>query len=510
MLLKIERSIHLEKTPEQILKREFSIIDDLIEYCSQSSDFCEYPLNSNSSIYISYFKTLIDENKAHENLTSNIQENIKKIKNLKDILNFVPVEGTKITSNLNEIKDKLLHGSILIRFKYSNHCGILVDLFSDVQGNRTQNDAENEYSVIGPKLGFVENIDTNLHLLRRSLYIPNLKFEEFIVGTSSRSRVIIAYIEGITNPEHVYTARQRIKGVNYDLICDSSLLDQLITDNSNTPFPLFMSTERVDRVVYCLLNGQIAILSNGSPYVITAPTTIFDFFVSPEDYLLPWILGSFFRLIRFFGVAFSITATPLYVAILTYHHTIIPKDMLGPIINSRANVPFPPFIEAIILEFIIELLREAGARLPTKVGQTLGIVGGIVIGQATVQAALTSNILLIIVALSALASFTTPTFKMSNTIRFLRFPLIVLASIFGGFGIAAGLLVLFAHTLRLKSLGIPYLVPLFPFRYKEFSDGFIRAPLPYINQRRSFFRPLFLSRFKKNVDKDVVDHFNSE
>jgi len=501
----------LEKTAEQLFLREFTIIDDLLEYCSQSSDFCEYPLNSNSSIYISYFKTLIDENKVHEYLTSTIQENRNKIKQLEDILNYIPVEGTSISSNLNEIKDRLLHGSILIRFKYSNQIGIIVDLLSEVQGNRTQNDAENEYSVIGPKLGFVENIDTNLNLLRRSLYIPNLKFEEFIVGTTSKSRVIIAYIDGITNPEHVYTARQRIKDADFDLICDSAILDQLITDNSNTPFPLFMSTERVDRAVYCLLNGQIAILSSGSPYVIAAPTTIFDFFVSPEDYLLPWVLGSFFRIIRFFGVAFSITATPLYVAILTYHLAIIPKDMLGPIINSRANVPFPPFLEAIILEFIIELLREAGARLPTKVGQTLGIVGGIVIGQAAVQAALTSNILLIIVALSALSSFTTPTFKMSNTIRFLRFPLILCASLWGGFGITAGLLVLYVHTLRLKSLGIPYLAPVFPFRYKEFSDGFIRSSLPYLNRRRSFFRPIALSRFKKNVDKnDIGDHFNNE
>jgi hypothetical protein len=272
-----------------------------------------------------------------------------------------------------------------------------------------------------------------------------------------------------------------------------------------------LTTERVDRAAYCLINGQLAILCDGSPYVINAPTSIFDFFVSPEDYLLPWVLGTFFRLIRFLGVLFSISATPIYVAVLTYHIAIIPKDMLGPIIDSRVNVPFPPLLEALFLEVIIELLREAGARLPTKVGQTLGIVGGIVIGQAAVEAALTSNILLIIVALSALASFTTPTFKMSNTIRFLRFPLIILASIWGGLGLVAGIIILYTHTLRLKSFGMPYLAPLYPFRYSEFTDGFVRFSLPYISKRRAIFRPLFKSRFKVNgSNKDIGDDFNNE
>ncbi|KDE48564.1 hypothetical protein DI43_03605 [Geobacillus sp. CAMR12739] len=141
---------------------------------------------------------------------------------------------------------------------------------------------------------------------------------------------------------------------------------------------------------------------------------------------MPWVLGTFFRLIRFFGVAFSVLASPIYVAVLTYHYEMIPEDLLGPIIYSRSNVPFPPMLEVLFLEITIELLREAGARLPTKVAQTLGIVGGIVIGQATVDAGLTSTILLIVVALAALASFTTPIFKMSNTIRFIRFPFICL------------------------------------------------------------------------------------
>ncbi len=342
-------------------------------------------------------------------------------------------------------------------------------------------------------------------MLRRQIVTSKLIFEEITIGSLSKSKVMIAYIEEITNKEHVNTARQRLQEVDADVVFDSSILDQLISDNSNSPFPLFLSSERADRVVYALLSGQVAILSDGSPYVITGPSTIFDFFISPEDYYLPWVVGSFFRLIRFLGVFFSIFASPIYVAVVTFHYVIVPVDLLGPLIESRANVPFPPIIEVLFLEITIELLREAGARLPTKIGQTLGIVGGIVIGQAAVAAALTSNILLIIVALSALASFTTPIFKMSNTIRLLRFPFIVFATIWGGLGIVFALTILLTHLLRLKSLGTPYMVPLFPFRIKQFADSFIRSSLSITSKRSAYLRPQNLIRYRVKQGKDDYD-----
>ncbi len=187
---------------------------------------------------------------------------------------------------------------------------------------------------------------------------------------------------------------------------------------------------------------------------------------------------------------------------------MIPADLLGPIIFSRANVPFPPILEALFLEITIELLREAGARLPTKVGQTIGIVGGIVIGQASVEAALTSTILLIAVALSALASFTTPTVKMSSTIRLLRFPLILLAGAFGGLGLAVGFVFILAHLIKLKSLGSPYLLPLYPFRGLGTAEGFLRLPFSQTAQRPSFLRPNSKWRYNPNKSKQKRDGEN--
>ncbi|MBB3150503.1 hypothetical protein FHS16_000535 [Paenibacillus endophyticus] len=427
-----------------------------------------------------------------------------------DLKALIPIEGIKVLSNVEEIVQSLAHGSIFIQMDPSLDEGLLVDIADLKLGHRGYNDTENEYSVIGPKVGFVENIDINLSLLRRGLVTEKLIFEQHIIGSLSKTRIVIAYLEDITNPQHVNTARQRLLDLEFDVLFETSLLEQLITDNSNSPFPLFMSSERLDRVMYSMLNGEVALLCDGSPIVITAPVNLFSFIISPEDYYLPWIMGSFFRLIRYFGIAFSILATSFYVAILTFHYTVIPRDLLGPIIESRSNVPFPPLLEVLFLEITIELLREAGSRLPTKVSQTLGIVGGIILGQAAVQAALTSNILLIIVSLSALASFTTPIFKMSNTIRFLRFPLIVLASLWGGLGIMIGLMLILGHLLRLKSLGSPYIVPLFPFRHKSFNDSFIRSSFTFLSHRLSFTRPLSKKRFTVQKNKDIGDDYNNE
>lgn len=480
--------------------------DILLQAC-KSSDFHQF--SPVEKIQISYYKSQINEDKINQFLIPELQKNIEKINDLDDIKNILPFDEVKVTNDTKNVSSELIKGFVMIQLKKNEYDFMLVNVNNGQLGHRLNNDTENEFSVVGPKVGFVENIDVNIHLLRQQVAVSKLVIEEISIGTVSNTKVVIAYLDGVTNPRHIQTVKQRLNNINLDVVFDSSLLEQIMSDNSNTMFPLFLSSERIDRITYAILMGQVAILSDGSPYVISGPTTILDFFISPEDYFLPWILGSFFRIVRICSVFFSIFASSLYVAVLTYHFEVIPEKLLAPLVISRANVPFPPVMEVIFLEITIELLREAGARLPTKIGQTLGIVGGIVIGQATVEAALTSSILLIIVALSALASFTTPIFKMANTIRLLRFPFIFLAAIWGGLGILFGVLLLLGHLLRLKSLGTPYLVPLFPFRTGNFSDSFIRASFQYVNKRSKSLKPLSLKRFVPSEDKEDIDHEES-
>ncbi|WP_134701161.1 spore germination protein [Ammoniphilus sp. YIM 78166] len=486
-------------------------LDNLFTKTKKSSDFKQFSLsNEEGSFILSYYNSLIDQQQLQCKILQVFQDrsldrgNLKKID---DVREFIPIEDIIITDNLDVIQSKLLKGYAILQIKENDPRCALIHLSNEV-GLRDKNDVENEFTVVGPKVGFVENIEINIHLLRQQINTPNLIFKEMTIGTMSHTKVVIAYIEGITNDQHVQTMVQRLENIDFDIVFDSSQLHQFIADNSSTPFPLALSTERADRVVWSMLNGQVAVLSSGSPYAITAPSTLLEFFITPEDYYLPWIVSSFFRLTRIIGVLFSIFATSIYIAVLTYHYEMIPEVLLGPLSLSRRNVPFSPVLEVLFLEFTIELLREAGARLPAKVGQTLGIVGGIVIGQASVEAALTSNVLLIIVALSALASFNTPIYKMSNTIRFLRFPLILFAALWGGLGIVLGFSFLLVHLLRLESLGSPYMVPLYPFRPKDFADSFIRSPYSVTTKRPGYLRPKSIWRYHPNDHKKKKNDFD--
>jgi len=472
-------------------------ISQLWETLRQSSDFAELSfIVGGKELSIYYFDSLVDPQVLQERILCHLQNDIPNhpTVRLEDLQQIVPIQRIEVSEDAALIEEKVLKGFVAVSFREQPGKAALISAANENLGLRKNNDSENEFSVVGPKVGFIENVGTNLHLIRRQIATPNLVFREMMIGSMSKTKVVIAYIDGVANPETIQTVMQRIEAIHFDVVFDNAIIDQLIADNSRTPFPLFVSTERIDRAIYALVSGQVAIFCDGSPYAVIGPAALFDFFTSPEDYYLPWVLGTFFRLIRFFGVMFSVLASPVYVAVLTYHYEMIPEDLLGPIIYSRSNVPFPPVLEVLFLEITIELLREAGARLPTKVAQTLGIVGGIVIGQATVDAGLASTILLIVVALAALASFTTPIFKMSNTIRFIRFPFILFAACWGGIGIAFAVCGLFIHLGRLQSLGYPYLVPFYPLRVRNFRDTFVRSPYSATAERPTFLRPQ--SRFR--------------
>jgi hypothetical protein len=489
-----------------------STYKEIIDAARKSNDFTEIKKNiATSTVFISYFTTLIDRDMMQKVLLPYIAEYEPRQNEVLDIHTFqndLPLEDVVKTGDIKEIEDKIHKGYVLIKLEnVSDEC-LLINVSNSSTGIRQFNESENEFSVTGPKMGFVENLDINISLLRKKLKSPLLVTEEIVIGTTSKTRVMIVYLNGIANEEHINTVRKRLSNIDFDIVWDVSTLDQIISDNSNTPFPLYLTTERIDRISYTLANGQVAIFSDGSPYAISGPSTILDFFISPEDYYYNWIIGSLFRLIRILGIFFSIFTSSIYVALVTYHYEMIPVDLLGPLIESRANVPFPPLIEVIFLEITIELLREAGARLPTKIGQTLGIVGGIVIGQAAVAASLTSNILLIIVALSALASFTTPTITMSNSIRLLRFPFIIMSALFGGLGIILGIIILMIHLFNLKSFGTPYMVPLFPFRINNFNDSFLRLSYKKINQRVEYLRPKIKLKYspkEREKNKEDID-----
>ncbi|OTY67046.1 spore germination protein GerIA [Bacillus thuringiensis serovar vazensis] len=469
-------------------------LQDLIEKLKKSSDFVNYHTSDDETMpyWISYYRPSLDGEKLQKYLMPTLLE--RPNASLEELKEHIPMSGITITNDLQKIEDMVLKGHAIVQVNQQDQKCMLANIAID--NYRAPTPPLNESTVIGPQEGFVEDIDTNINLVRKRLPVLDLQTKEMIVGEFSKTKVVMMYLDNLAEKDNVDFLEESLRALEYDQINDSAYIQELMGEKSI--FPLYINTERTDRVTKALIDGKIAIFVDGSPSVLLTPVSYFDFFISPEDYNVSWMYATFSRILRLIAVLFSICATPLYVAVLNYHYELIPSDLLETLILSRAQVPFPPLIEALFLELAIDLLREAGARLPMKVGQTLGIVGGIVIGQASVQAGLTSNILLIIVALSALASFITPIYKMGNAVRLLRFPFLIFAEIGGLFGISLGFIFLFTHLFRLTSLRKPYAL-FYPTRQQSVKDSWIRFPLTMIDTRDVQARPQHVKKSAKGI-----------
>ncbi|MDN4495618.1 spore germination protein [Ureibacillus sp. BA0131] len=397
-----------------------------------------------------------------------------------DIHKSLALPKVNVTNQLNKCIEDMLTGAVVIHIE--DYSQIVLAIIPTVE-SRSLTTPENESQVIGSQIGFNENMSTNISIIRRYITNPNLCNERVNLGKQTSTSVSLLYLAGITTEQNVNTVRQRIQDLDIEDLLDSAMLAEMIDDSSLSIFPQMLLTERPDRFCDGLLGGKVGIIVDGSSMGILCPLTFIEFFHSKEDKNLRWQVATFVRLLRFAAIIVSIFFTPLYVASLTFHYEVIPQPLLVPLSESRAIVPFPPILEALFLELIIELLREAGSRLPTKVGQTIGIVGGIVLGTAAVQAGITSNILIIIIALCALSSFTTPNYLMGNVIRIIRFPIIVLAGFWGFYGIMLAFCFLLIHLLRQSSLGAPYMAPFYPPRFKDWGDSIIRLPIPFVMRK---------------------------
>ncbi|WHX24791.1 spore germination protein [Virgibacillus halodenitrificans] len=470
---------------ESFLKEKFEKNPDLV--------FSKYEQQNGKKVGVCFIGYQVDTDKVEEFLLQPLLSMEEKWTN-KEIINRTPLNDVQTSHSLEEILQKLLVGEVFIYVEGEKE--ILSYLLLNKE-KRSLEKAETESLVLGPKIGFTESIVTNMNIVRWRIKSTDLVLEDYTIGKLNPRDIRLIYLKSIANEEDVNTMRQRIKELDVDEVEDSAVLSQYLADSQSNIFPSFQSTELPDRFTYAITKGKVGILMENSPTGIIAPANLFSFIESTEDLYMNWYAGTFLRLLRFIAMFFTVIVTPLYVAIITYQYSIVPTQLLISIGQSRAAVPFPPLIEALILEFLIELLREAGARLPTKVGQTMGIVGGIVIGQAAVAAGLTSNILIIVVAMSALASYTSPSYLLGTTIRIIRFPLILLAGLFGLIGIMFGLCFLIIHLLRLTSLGRSYLIPLYPLQLQDFNKVFYRTPFKFEYKRAKSYLPRSLYRFSK-------------
>ncbi|WP_075619787.1 spore germination protein [Paenisporosarcina indica] len=432
-----------------------------------------------------FIENLVDERTLNDHILNDLYKKPSESPELMKSLLSIPL--LNISNLLDDALSSMMTGTVIIHIDGYSQV-VLANIAT--RETRSLSAPENESQVIGSQVGFNESLSTNVSLVRRYIMNPDLCIEKTKIGKRTNTSVSLLFMKGIASEEMVNTLRQRINSIDIDAIIDSAALAEMIDDNSLSIFPQMLLTERTDKFCDGLMNGKLGVLVDGSSMAIICPQSFIEFFQSREDQNLRWQIASFLRILRFSAIFLSVYLTPLYVAALTFHYEVIPQAFLVPLSESRALVPFPPVFEALLLEFIIELLREAGARLPTKIGQTIGIVGGIVIGTAAVQAGITSNILIIIIALSALASFTSPSYMMGNVIRIIRFPIIILAGFWGFYGIMLAFCFILIHLLRQSSLGTPYTAPFYPPRLKDWRDSIIRAPFSYTSKRPTSSRPV--------------------
>ncbi len=406
------------------------------------------------------------------NLLSYLKEMVLTVGDIQDIDDFT------------NLLDSLLSGKVILLFDgYSK--GFSIDMKGWNQ--RSVEEPTTETTIRGPREGFTENIRVNTALIRRKIKDHNLWIESRKIGKVSKTIVSIMYIKGIVNDKVVEEVRTRLNRIKIDSVLETGYIEELIQDGVWTPFPTMYHSERPDAIAADLLEGRVAILVDGTPFVMTVPIVFAQFLQSPEDYYNRADITTLLRFLRYIGFFIALLAPSLYIAITTFHQEMLPTQLLITLAAQREGVPFPAFIEALAMEVSFEILREAGLRMPKAIGQAVSIVGTLVIGTAAVEAGFVSAAMVIVVAITAIASFIVSNYELAIAIRMLRFPFMAIAASFGLFGIIVGLIAMVLHMCSLRSFGVPYMAPFGPFIMDDQKDAIFRFPRWAMSKRPRLF-----------------------
>ncbi|MFP7295893.1 spore germination protein [Neobacillus niacini] len=389
----------------------------------------------------------------------------------------------KIASSRDEIIYEIINGSIVIVVEGIDNA-LSVNLMNGEK--RSVAEPTSQTVIRGPKDAFIESISTNVSLIRRRIRNKNLHFEQYTIGEDTKTTVYLGFFYGIANESILQEVRNRLKKIKVSSIFESGNIEELIADKTFTLFPQALNTERPDTVAANLMEGKMVILIDGTPFALIVPAVFVSFFESPEDYYQSFFLGSFLRMIRYLSFMIALLTPSIYVGVLTYHHELLPTTLLLSVISQREGIPFPAVVEVLVMEITFEILREAGVRMPRVVGQMVSIVGALVIGQAAAEAGIISNIMIIVVSITAIANFVSPIYSFATASRLLRFLLILFAAILGLYGVLLVLVAMVAHLAALRSFGVPYLAPIAPFIIEDQKDVFVRFPFWNMKKRPKY------------------------
>lgn len=383
-----------------------------------------------------------------------------------------------VIDDLQHVEVQLLQGNALVFFDGWNKA--IMYAANNVQ-SRSVEEPISESVVKGPREGTVENMRTNVGLLRSRLQTSQFKLKNVMTGGKTRTNVLYGYVEDAVSPHTLAEFTKRISKADEMEVLETSYIEELIEDSVYSPFPQYRYTERPDSAVAALLEGKIIVLVEGTGSILICPGLFTEFFQNSEDYYERTIISTFIRLLRIIAFFIALLLPSVYISLSTFHPELIPTVLLLAVLDTREGIPFPSLVEAIIMMLSFELLREAGIRLPRPVGSAVSIVGALIIGEAAINAGIASPIMVVIIAVTGIASFSIPQYAIAISLRLLQLPLMLLAATMGIFGMMIGLLWITLHLASLRSLGQPYFSPLAPLRLKQLSDTLIRSPLTLLN-----------------------------
>jgi len=471
--LKEKVSARLEQN-EKILRQIIKESLDIVYYGFKTPDGSELLLVYMDDIIN---KEILDRDVAGALISGTLysEKQNMTLERAKSLMHFT---GVKQSADFSQIVPKLLSGDVVIFIKGQGEALLLPS-----QGWQQRGIIEPEAEIItkGPREGFVETLKTNRAMVRRKLQNPNLIFEPLTLGSESCTAVNLAYIDGIVNEQILAELKKRLGGIDIDALLDATYIEELIRDEQFSPFNTVGYTERPDVVAAKILEGRIALMLDGSPVALTVPFLFLENLQANEDYYTNYFAASLNRVLRFLSFLLTVFVPGLYVALITNHHEIIPQKLLFSMIAARSGVPFPTIIEVLVMIVLFELLRESGLRLPKGLGQTVSIVGALVLGQAAVEAKIISAPVVIVIAITAITSFIF--YHLNGAIILSRFLITILGALFGLYGVTLGLIAIFIHMYSLQSFGIAYMSYIASMKGQELKDTVVRAPWWYMHLR---------------------------
>lgn len=474
-------NMNIEEPPTSIpIPRSIMNVKAEIEKAFSNSFDLEVKVLGNNSVLIAYLDGLVDKLLISDTVVKPINElidqnktrelNNKGIAYIRDRLDVLC--NIKELDDFNECINSILSGNTLI---FIDGEATALNINQQKFEKRSIDEPQTENVVRGPREGFIEVLAVNITLIRRKLKDSNLVFEILRIGRQTKTNVAFCYIKGLANEEIINEVRKRLNNINVDAILESGYIEEYVEDSPFSIFPTVGHSERPDKVAGKLLEGRVAILCDGTPFVLTVPHLFVENLQSSEDYYNRWVYSPFIRLTRLIAVFIATMLPAYYDAFVCFHHDVIPFKLLLTIASSSEGIPFPPLIECLILIIMFQLIREGGIRMPRSLGQAISIVGALIIGQAAVQAGLVSTPAVIIVATTSICSFITP--EIESTTFIMRLFILFAANIVGVLGVVLSSLAFFVYMCSLKSFGVPYFAPIAPIYDKDFKDMFIRMPI---------------------------------